>query len=257
MVFKAVSIAVLLIAGLWLGFLTLANAQCPTHCPGYCSDPDVCEWNSIGPTDYCTYPETGCPTNYTANGGCCCWNGCPIVVGLSDTPVQLTNAAEGVWFDLFASKHPERIAWTTPGNGAGWLALDRDGNGSIDDGTELFGNVTPQPSSTKANGFLALAVYDQPSEGGNGDGIIDDRDAVFAALRIWVDRNHDGVSQPGELPSLIDAGVVSIDLAYRESRRTDRWGNGFRYRAKVTHSHGTHLNRWAWDVFVVAKPHNW
>ncbi|HKQ53246.1 MAG TPA: hypothetical protein VJT74_12810 [Pyrinomonadaceae bacterium] len=176
----------------------------------------------------------------------------PIVIDVDHSGFALTNAGSGAAFNILSDGVPLQLAWTAPGSTNALLVLDRNGNGTIDDGEELFGDNTPQPASSTPNGFLALAEYDKSGGGGNGNGRIDVQDAVFSQLRLWQDINHNGISEPSELKPV--AGMLSgIDLDYKLSKRTDQYGNEFRYRAKVYDVRGTQGGRWAWDVFLTYK----
>ena len=179
---------------------------------------------------------------------CQCLTDTPIVLDVAGNGFNLTSPENGVPFDLNVDGAREQHAWTAAGSDDSFLALDRNGNGTIDDGSELFGNLTAQPeppAGVKKNGFLALASLDQ-----NSDGRIDNLDSVYLSLRVWQDANHDGISQPGELRTMPAAGLRAVDTNYKEVKRQDQHGNGFSFRAKLYDLRGAQAGRWAWDVYL-------
>jgi len=136
--------------------------------------------------------------------------------------------------------------------------LDRNGNGVVDSGAEFFGNYTPLSTGAVAlNGFNALADFDRPALGGNGDGVIDRSDAVFERLRIWIDSNHNGVSEASEIRTLRQAGIVRIELKYESNGRVDKFGNRFKFkgRAWVEDQGGREHPVRIYDVFFVGQEH--
>ena len=134
----------------------------------------------------------------------------PIVLDLDGNGIQTVAAAQGVSFDLNATGHASQVGWV--GAGDGLLVRDRNGNGSIDNGSELYGVATQTATGRAGNGYAAMA-----SEDSNHDGKLNAKDAHFSELEVWVDANHDGKSAADELRGLIDMGIAEIDLNYTKT----------------------------------------
>lgn len=218
----------------------------PTPTPEICDD-GVCSGQEqiiCAQEDLWCNPETGC-----------CSQPSPIVIDVLGNGFSLTSKANGVLFSMNGGP-ARQLPWTSAGTDDAWLVFDRNGNGTIDNGTELFGNFTPQPTpliGIERNGFLALAVFDDLANGGNSDGIISRQDLEFRRLRLWQDLNHNGISESSEIFRLTQLGLKKIDLDYHESERVDQFGNEFRFRVRIRDANDEQLGRWAWDVYLVAE----
>jgi T1SS-143 domain-containing protein len=135
----------------------------------------------------------------------------PIILDLDHNGIALTTLDNGVSFDINADGHKDQIAWTAGTDGI--LAYDVDGNGTIDNGSEIF---SPHfAGGTYVDGLAALATLDS-----NHDGKIDANDEAFSKLTIWQDLNHNGISDAGELSSLSDHQIASLSLDAHASDST-------------------------------------
>ncbi|MCY3927602.1 MAG: hypothetical protein OXG81_04955 [Acidobacteria bacterium] len=172
----------------------------------------------------------------------------PIIISLRDQEYDLTDTSGGVWFDLSADGQLQRIPWTATNSDDALLVLDRNGNAIVDDGTELFSHVSPQPATDPgeaAHGFRALVVFDETVNGGNGDGQISVDDAIYAHLRLWLDVDHDGKTDRGELQALQDVQLTTISLDYTDANEhRDRHGNVFKFSAPAHFMTGRSVDAW-------------
>jgi len=130
----------------------------------------------------------------------------PLVLDLDDDGLEIDPLGSGAHFDLDRNGFAEETAWVNKDDGL--LVFDRNGDGIINDGGELFGDQTTMADgTTAASGFEALTEMDT-----NGDGIISSEDEKFADLRVWQDANSDGFTAEGELKTLKEVGITAIDL---------------------------------------------
>lgn len=153
----------------------------------------------------------------------------PLILDLDGDGVETIGVSQGVYFDHDNNGFAEKTGWV--GKDDGLLVIDKNHNGLIDNGTELFGNNT---TDSAADGFAALSDYDS-----NHDGIIDAKDTQFANLKIWRDSNSNGITDAGELMTLWQAGVKSINLNYQTQNVTDAQGNSHDLTSTFTRWNGS------------------
>jgi hypothetical protein len=221
------------------------GGSCQHPCGNACLDGETCPFGGGAPT--CQFEGEGWVP--------CCPYGSPVVIDAFGEGFHLTGLTKGVKFRVLPEESPYQTSWTDPAWHNGWLALDRNGNGKIDDFTELFGNFTAQPPTDDPNGYAALAIFDDPMNGGNGNGVIDPGDSVYDHLRLWIDANHNGVSEPEELHTFREMGIFRLDLQYSASPYVDANGNRFRYQSRIWDEAG-HAHNVCYDVFLVIQAHS-
>jgi len=197
-------------------------------------------WNA-GPACYTTHPPPhGDPPPEFINPGS------PIILSLGGS-YSLSGANDPVVFDIDGDGQPDSMGWTARGSNDVFLALDRNEDGRINSGRELFGDATILRNGSEArNGFEAMKDFDD-----NRDGRLDRHDPVWSRLLVWRDENHDGVSTPSEVGNLTQTGVTGIGLAYEWNGRTDRHGNEFRFEARLDVDPGSRVHRKVYDIYFV------
>jgi Ca2+-binding RTX toxin-like protein len=157
----------------------------------------------------------------------------PILIDLDNDGLETIGAKDGAYFDHDGNGFAERTGWAASDDGL--LVMDRNSDGIINDGRELFGDYTLlQNGQRAANGFQALAELD-----GNADGLIDSSDSSWSQLKVWRDINGDGYSSSDDLFSLSDLGIASINLNYTSANVTDANGNTLVQQGTFTKADGS------------------
>jgi hypothetical protein len=168
-----------------------------------------------------------CSTTEGGNGTGC---GSPLILDMNHDGINTTPLEWPVIFDFEGDGRRVETSWTDPSTEEAFLALDLNGNGVVDSGRELFGNSTLLPSGEAARqGFEALAVYDDSRFGGDEDGRITPRDRIWPLLWLWTDRDHDGISDSGELRPLRSSRVHALHLGFLQTRVFDGNVNWHRF----------------------------
>jgi hypothetical protein len=155
----------------------------------------------------------------------------PIMLDLNGDGIHTLSHAAGVQFDLLATGSAVRTGWV--GNGDGLLAWDRNHDGSINDGSELFGSSTQLADGSRAlDGYQALRALDS-----NADGVISAADRGFSELSVWIDANANASTEAGELRGLKDLNISEISLTVTDAA-IDNNGNVIGLESQFTTGDG-------------------
>ena len=168
----------------------------------------------------------------------------PIVIDLDGNSFEFSGLDDPVYFDIDGDGEIERIGWTSDRGGDAFLAMDRNSDRVINSGAELFGEATVLADGKLApNGYVALLEIDDPAYGGNNNRKVDRGDRGFGELLVWLDENHDGISQKHELQKLKKHGIDWISLDYFEAQLEDEHGNRVIFGSPVQLSQGSRTQR--------------
>ncbi len=170
----------------------------------------------------------------------------PLTLDLDGDGIETLGTEAGVLFDHNANGMKQGTGWVSPDDGL--LAFDRNGNGTIDDGTELFGdNTILSNGSIASDGFEAIADLDT-----NSDGVVDALDGQFSSLRVWRDLNSDGISQSNELARLDEMGISAISVHSHAAGTDQANGNTITRVGEFIRSSGSKGKAGALDLAVDA-----
>ena len=140
----------------------------------------------------------------------------PLVLDLDGDGIEISS--DSVYFDTDGDGISNRMSWVNSDDG--FLVFDKNNDGLISNGNELFGNDFVKQNGEKAvDGFDALSDLDS-----NGDSVIDTNDLEFSSLKVWRDLDQDGITDEGELFTLTELGISSFDLGFANSQES---GNGY------------------------------
>jgi hypothetical protein len=172
----------------------------------------------------------------------------PLILDLTGNGISTQSAGQGVKFDLFTTGQQVGTGWVAGGDG--FLVLDRNHDGAIDSGAELFGNGTTLADGTRAaNGYVALQELDA-----NADGVINASDQQFKDLQVWIDSNADGISQATELQSLSSLGIVELGLSPQTASTVDHGNVVGLTSAYVTQDGSSHAMADVWFQLAGTVP---
>jgi hypothetical protein len=197
---------------------------------GYCyTSAVVAQTASSSNTNYSSLACIGSPPpppGCGANGTLCEQSeSCPLILDLNGDGIHTTGLDNPVHFWIDRAGRNESTGWTAPTTEEAFLWMDLN-NDHVAQVIELFGSRMIAPNGEyHAHGFEALEKYDRPGFGGDGDGQITHKDWLWARLKLWVDRNHDGVSQPTEISVPSSHRIVALNLEHTEGDTYDENGN--------------------------------